>query len=371
MSGIKEKKKIFICGGGTGGHLYPALAVGQKLRQKEPNLEIIYIGSDRPIEKEIMTKYGEKFISLKIAGLQGRGLKTIFSISLIPIGIVKSIYLLLKYQPNLVIGFGGYSSGPMILAAWLLRKPRIILEQNVRPGLTNRLLRPFVPKVITAFETTLTYFGRKGIHLGNPVRPDFYLLEPRKKQLPFTLLIFGGSQGSHFLNQLMINTLPLLQPVREKIKIIHQTGSKDYLWVKNAYADFSFESAEVVPFFFEMAQKFKQADLIICRAGATSIAEIIASLRASLLIPFAQAAENHQYWNAYELFSRGAADLMLEKEASPEKLSQKITDYLNHPEKIESMEAKLKNLRKPDPAEKIASLCLDTLRINKGRTFNG
>ncbi len=358
---MKEKKTIFICGGGTGGHLYPALAIAQKLRQKEPELEIIFIGSQRPVEKEIITKYGEKFIGLKLGGLKGKGLKSTSSIFLIPAAIIKAIYLILKYRPQLVIGFGGYSSGPMILASWLLKKPRFILEQNVRPGFTNRLLRPFVPLVITAFEATLVYFKPKGIFLGNPVRPDFHSIEAKKQRSPFTLLIFGGSQGSHFLNQLMTHTLPLLKPIKDKIHIIHQTGARDHAWVRKAYLDHSFISAEVESFFFEMPEKYRQADLIICRAGATSIAEIIASRRASILIPFSQAAENHQYWNAYELFSCGAADMMLENEATPERLSQKIFDYFNHPEKLKALETKLAELKTSEPEEKIASLCLEMM----------
>lgn len=368
---MNGKKTVFICGGGTGGHLYPALAIAQKLRSKEPQLEIIFIGSQRPVEKEIITRYGEKFIGLKVAGLKGKGLKAIYSISIIPIGIIKSIFLANKFKPQLVIGVGGYSSGPMILAAWLLKKPRIILEQNVRPGFTNRLLRHFVPLVITAFEATLAYFGQKGIFLGNPVRPAFHSIEAKKPCSPFTLLVFGGSQGSRFLNQLMTDLLPLLKPVKDKIHLIHQTGSKDHAWVKKAYLDHSFTSAEVEPFFFDMPDKFSQADLIICRAGATSIAEIIASRRAAILIPFAQAAENHQYWNAYELFCRGAADMMLENESTPKRLSQKIFDYLDHPEKLKAMETRLAELRAHEPEEKIAYLCLELMRGGKGRAPHG
>lgn len=368
---MKKKERVFICGGGTGGHLYPALAISQKLKEKEQGLEIIFIGSQRPVEKEIMAKYGEKFIGLKVAGLKGRGLRGILSLALIPVAILKSFYLLIKYRPGLVIGVGGYSSGPVVLASFLLRKPRIILEQNVRPGFTNRLLRYFVPRVITAFEATLPFFGQKGVFLGNPVRPEFYAIQPRKQRSPFTLLVFGGSQGSHFLNQLMIDTLPFLKPVKDKIHIIHQTGSQDHCWVKKVYLDHSFNSAEVEPFFFEMPAKFKQADLLICRSGATSLAEIIASCRAAVLIPFARAAENHQYWNAYELFSRGAALMITENEARPEKLAEKILDYFEHPEKLDSMEAKLAELRVPEPEEKIASFCLELMKGRKERASHG
>jgi len=358
---MKKTKRIFICGGGTGGHLYPALAISQKLKEKEPDLEVIFIGSQRTVEKEIMDKYGEKFIGLKVSGLKGRGLRAFLSLALIPVATLKSFYLLIKYRPDLVIGVGGYSSGPVVLASWLLRKPRIILEQNVRPGFTNRLLRYFVPRAITAFKATLPFFGQKGIFLGNPVRPEFYTIERRKQRSPFTLLVFGGSQGSHFLNQLIANTLPFLQPVKDKIHIIHQTGSQDHSWVKKIYLDLSFNSAEVEPFFFEMSTKFKQADLLICRSGATSLAEIIASCRAAVLIPFARAAENHQYWNAYELFSQGAALMMTENEARPEKLAEIILDYLEHPEKLDSIEARLAELRISEPEEKIASLCLELM----------
>lgn len=371
MSELQKTKRIFICGGGTGGHLYPALVVSHKLRQIDPHLEIIFVGSERRVEKEILTQYEEKFIGLKVVGIKGRGLKALVNIILLPMAILKSVYFLRKYQPRLVIGFGGYSSGPMVLAAWILRKPRIILEQNVKPGLTNRLLHHFVPLVITAFESTLAFFGPKGLHLGNPVRSEFYSLEPRVNRVPFTLLIFGGSQGSHFLNQLMVNTLPWLNPLKEKIKIIHQTGVKDHLWVKKAYVDNSFNRAEVEPFFFDMPEKFNQADLLICRAGATTIAEIIASCRAALLIPFARATDNHQYWNAYELYSRGAADLMLEKEATPEKLAHKIFDYFEHPEKINSFESRLKEMRKPESGEKIASLCWQMLQTEKEKKTHG
>jgi UDP-N-acetylglucosamine--N-acetylmuramyl-(pentapeptide) pyrophosphoryl-undecaprenol N-acetylglucosamine transferase len=284
---------------------------------------------------------------------------------------MKSFYLLIRYRPRLVIGVGGYSSGPMILASWLLRRPRIILEQNVRPGFTNRLLRYFVPRVITAFEATLPFFGQKGIFLGNPVRPEFYSIKPRKKRSPFTLLVFGGSQGSRFLNQLMTDTLSFLKPVKDKIHIIHQTGSQDHSWVKKVYLDHSFNSAEVEPFFFEMPAKFNQADLLICRSGATTLAEIIAACRTAVLIPFARAAENHQYWNAYELFSRGAARMMTENEARPEKLAEKILNYLEHPEKLEVIEARLAELKVSEPEEKIASFCLELMREKKKRAVHG
>jgi len=358
-----KRPTIFICGGGTGGHLYPALAVGKKLREKVPELEIIFIGSQRAMEKEIIQHHGEKFIGLKIAGLRGKGARAILSIPLVPIALIKSIYLIIKKRPRLVIGMGGYSSGPMTLAAWLLGRPRLILEQNARPGFTNRLLRPFVPKAVVAFQGTLSYFGHKGICLGNPVREEFNLIPPRQPHEFFTLLIFGGSQGSRFLNQLMVEALACLIRVKEKLRIFHQTGPKDLSWVERAYREQGFNRITIAPYFFDMASRFAAADLIICRAGATSVAEIIAAQRPAVLIPFAQAAENHQYWNAYELAASGAADLLPESEATPQVLADKILSYLEEPHKLKLMEERLSSFKLEKPEEKIASLCLELMKF--------
>ncbi len=364
MSG---QRTVFIAGGGTGGHLYPALAIGRKLREKMPDIDIYFIGSARALEKEIIQQQGEKFISLRVEGLRGRGRRALRSLLLIPVAFIKSLGLLWRKRPALVIGAGGYSSGPVVAASWVCRRPALILEQNARPGFTNRILRPVAKKAIVAFRSTLPYFGSKGVFLGNPVRPEFRRIPPRKNRTPFTILIFGGSQGSHFLNQLIIRTLPLLKPLEEKILFIHQTGPQEFDLVERAYAEHGFPSRIVSPYFFDMPARFALADLIICRAGATSVAELIASRRAAILIPFARAAENHQYWNARELVSRQAADMLSENEASPEALARKIQDYFEHPEKLTAMEERLRELEVAEPEEKIAGLCLELMKTNVGR----
>jgi len=359
-----KERKIIISGGGTGGHIYPALAVAQKLKEKEPYLHLTFVGSSRDVEKNIMERQGVNFIPLKIEGLKGKGLKIIKSLILLPFSFAKSLAILLRLKPHLVIGVGGYSSGPVVLLASLGRIPTLILEQNLYPGLTNRILIPLVKKAVVSFKNSLSYFKGKGIFIGNPVRDEFYSLPPKEKNNKLTLLIFGGSQGSHFLNQGIIASLLFLKEENENLRIFHQTGKKDFEWVKKGYAKYNFEEVIVSPYFFDIANYFKKSDMIISRAGATTIAEIIASQKASLLIPFSQASDNHQVLNARELEKIRGAEVLLEKEFSPEILARKISYLLNNKKKISHMEKNLASLKKNRVAEKIAVLCFQLMKNN-------
>ncbi len=356
-----KERKIIISGGGTGGHLYPALAIGEKLKERAPHLQLTFVGSSRAVEKAIMERQGVDFISLKIEGLKGKGLKSIKSLFLLPISLVKSLAILLSLKPSLVIGVGGYSSGPIILLASWMRIPTLILEQNLYPGLTNRLLIPWVKKAVVSFQSSLPYFKGKGIFVGNPVRKEFYGLPPKERNCKFTLLIFGGSQGSHFLNQEIVASLPLLKKEKKNLRIFHQTGKKDFEWVKNGYAEHHFEEAVVARYFFDMADYFQKSDLIISRAGATTIAELIASQKASLLVPFSQASDNHQVLNARELEKISGAKVLLEEEFTPEVFAQKIFFFLKNRESINQMEKNLASLKKNRVAEKIAALCFELM----------
>lgn len=359
-----RERNIIICGGGTGGHLYAALSVGQKLQEKAPHVRLTYVGSSRAVEKNIMEHQDANFIPLKIEGIKGKGLKSILSLFLLPIAFTKSLSVLLSQRPSLVLGVGGYSSGPIVLLASLLRIPTVILEQNLYPGLTNKLLIPWVKMVIVSFENSLSYFKRKGIFIGNPVREEFYALSPKKRNGKLTLLIFGGSQGSHFLNQGVIDSLPLLKKEKKNLKIFHQTGKNDFEWVKKGYDENNFKEAVVSSFFFNMADYFKKSDLIISRAGATTVAELIASQRASLLVPFSKASDNHQVLNARELEKVKGAEVLLEEKFSSEIFAGKISFYLNNQEKITYMEKNLASMKKDKVAEKIAALCLVLMKNN-------
>lgn len=361
---MMKERNIIICGGGTGGHLYAALAVGQKFQEKDPRLRLTYIGSSRAVEKNIMQHQDVNFIPLRIEGIRGMGLKSIQSLLLLPMAFTRSLSVLLSLRPSLVFGVGGYSSGPIVLLASLFRIPTIILEQNLYPGLTNKLLIPWVKMVIVSFENSLSYFRRKGIFIGNPVREEFYTLPPKERNRKLTLLIFGGSQGSHFLNRGIIDCLPLLKKEKKNLRIFHQTGKNDFEWVKKSYVENNFEEVVVSPFFFDMADYFKKSDLIISRAGATTVAELIASQKASLLIPFSKASDNHQVLNARELEKVEGAEVLLEEKFSPKIFAKKILFFLHEREKITRMEKNLAFMKKNKVAEKIAALCLVLMKNN-------
>jgi UDP-N-acetylglucosamine--N-acetylmuramyl-(pentapeptide) pyrophosphoryl-undecaprenol N-acetylglucosamine transferase len=356
-----KKRTVIISGGGTGGHIYPALAVGRKLQETAADLQLTYVGSSRTVERTLMEKHRVSFIPMKIEGLKGKGLGSLKSLALLPVSFLRSLSILLRLRPNLVIGVGGFSSGPIVLVASWLKIPTLILEQNAQPGFTNRLLIRWVRKAVVAFQSSVPLFKGKGVYLGNPVREEFYSLPPKEEDARMTLLIFGGSQGSHFLNQAVISTLPLLRARRNILWIYHQTGEKDFEIVKKSYQENGFEEAIVAPYFHDMAGLFQKADLIISRAGATTIAELIAARKASLLIPFAQAADNHQLINAGELENVQGAELLQEKDFTPGLLAQRIQFYADHKETLGVMGQNLVRLRTEKVAEKIVDLCLELM----------
>lgn len=351
-------RKVIISGGGTGGHLYPALVVGRKLGALNTGVTLTYVGTERDVEKKIMSENDVRFYPLKIEGLKGRGWKSLKGMLLLPLSFFQSLVLLLRTKPDLVIGAGGYSSGPVVLLAAWLRIPTLILEQNAYPGFTNRLLARWVRKAAVAFTSSLPYFKGKGVLTGNPVREEFYALPSRPPKEELTLLVFGGSQGSHFLNERVTAALPFLAPKKNSVRVLHQTGPKDLEWVRKAYRSAGFDTAVVESFFSVMAAAFAEADLILSRAGATTLAEIIASPRAALLVPFGEAAEDHQTRNARELEAVGGAEMIPESNATPEYLSERILFYLHNKGQLTVMEKNLLPLRSEKAAETIAALCL-------------
>lgn len=360
-------KFIFISGGGTGGHLYPALVLGQTLKKSRPDFQILYIGSNRAVEKKIMAEQGMVFSTLPVEGLKGRGWKKIHGLALLPLAFIKSFILLLKYRPLLVVGVGGFSSGPMVLSASLLGISTLIMEQNALPGYTNRKLKRWADRVVVAFESSLAYFGEKAVALGNPVREEFYHLPEKPQEQMLTVLLFGGSQGSKFLNEKMMATLPLLAELKHRLRIYHQTGERDYERVLSAYRAQGFESAVVEKYFSPMPDYFALADLVICRAGATTCAELIAACKPAILVPFAQAADNHQEYNARELEKAGGAVVILEKECTPELLAQKIKHFFENREELKTMSGNLKKIRKENVAENIARLALQMIETGERR----
>lgn len=353
--------RVVISGGGTGGHLFPALVLGRKLSERDPRLLLTFVGSGREAERAIMARHGAEFVPMKIEGLKSRGLRSLRGLALLPGAFLRSLVLLIRLRPRLVIGVGGYSSGPIVLLASILRIPTLILEQNARPGFTNRVLLGWVRKAVAAFDSSLGEFRGKAVALGNPVRDEFTAVTPKPHGNRLSLLILGGSQGSHFLNLAVAAALPRLAGSRDKLEIVHQTGAADRETIAEEYRRNGFDTAEVAPFFDEIAARYAAADLLICRAGATSCAEIIAARRASLLVPFAGAADDHQTRNARVLEAAGGAEIVAEDERTTDRLIERILFFLDHPERLSEMERSLEPLRKPDAADRIAGLCFELM----------
>ena len=363
-----KNKTVIISGGGTGGHLYPALVLGQTLLRLQPDLKLIYVGSSRAVEKKIMSQEVNHYLSLPVEGLKARGFKKLQGLILLPLAFLKSLFILIKFRPALVVGVGGFSSGPIVLLAALFQKPTIIMEQNARPGFTNQMLGRWVNLVVVSFASSLSFFGQKAILVGNPVRPEFYQLPQKPRENKLTLLIFGGSQGSKFLNDRLIESLSYLQEIKDSLVIYHQTGERDWQRLSQAYQENGFTQVVTAAYFQPMADYFARADLIICRAGATTCAELIASRRPAILVPFARAADNHQEYNARELEKAGGAEVILEKDFQPQLFAERIKYYLTHQEVLDQMEANLSQLQPEKAAEKIAQLCLEKMPLFKGRS---
>jgi UDP-N-acetylglucosamine--N-acetylmuramyl-(pentapeptide) pyrophosphoryl-undecaprenol N-acetylglucosamine transferase len=269
----------------------------------------------------------------------------------LPRALFSSLRLLRRHRPDLVVGVGGYASGPVLVAAWILRIPRAIQEQNAEPGITNRLLGWIVDVVFTAFPETAAYFARRKVHLlGNPIRRtlvDNFLAAPPAASSRFSLLIFGGSQGAHRLNSALIEAMPLLPAERrQQLSILHQTGSADRELVSQAYAQLGVD-ARVLAFIDDMAAAYRVADLVICRAGATTLAELTVCKKASLLVPFPQATGDHQTRNAAALVAAGAARMIPQRELDGPRLARELRELQD---------------ARPQAAREIADLCGQVVR---------
>jgi len=358
---------VVMSGGGTGGHLFPALAVARALRDVDPGLPVVFAGSRRRLEAGLLAGSGFRFVPLAIEGLKGRGWKSLRTLALLPVALAQALFLLARTRPRLVVGAGGYSSGPVVLPAALLGIPTLLLEQNVRPGFTNRLLRRCVRAAAVAFPESLPYFKDKAVVLGNPVRAEFERIGPSPAAGPFTVLIFGGSQGSAFLNEAVGAALPLLAARKAELRIIHQTGEKDLARVRERYRAQGFTEVEAASFFKDMPERYARANLVVCRAGATTCAELIAAGRAAVLVPFAAAAEGHQLHNARALEKAGGAVVLEEKDCTPEVLAAAVLRLAADRAAISAMEERLAALRRPGAAGRIARLCLDLMGRTGGK----
>lgn len=358
--------RIVIAGGGTGGHLFPGIAIAEEFIKRDKQAEVLFVGTKKGIESRMLSRAGYELSTIEVEGIKGRGLKALAkSLYQIPQSMLQSRKILKKFRPGMVIGVGGYASGPAVMAAYFMGVPTAIAEQNAVPGMTNKILGKFVDKIfLTYADTTKTFSPAKVIVSGNPVRAAFTGVRdlPRKEKDRRLLLIFGGSQGAAAINKNVVEMLPLLQNMKNTLQVLHQTGAREMESVKAAYDHYGI-SADVTDFIVDMADAYRQADLIICRAGATSLAEITAAGKAPILIPFPYAIYDHQTKNARVLADAGAAMMINEKDLNGNKLFEAVAGLLMNPEKLHSMEEKSAKLGNINAAATIVGACLKLMAI--------
>ena len=368
--GSNHAIRLIIAGGGTGGHLFPAIAIAQEFMAKDPENKVIFVSTGNPFELSVLDKAGFILEKITAEGIKGRGLlRQLRSMWKIPMGIFESIRIIKNFKPDLVMGVGSYAAGPVAIGAWFMRKKLILHEQNILPGITNRILSRFADRIYVSFKNTKANFNPgKVLYTGNPLRKEFMQQAKENntatfsKDYTFTVLILGGSQGAHSINEAVINAIEHFRK-KQNFYFIHQTGKQDEAAVKKAYKDQGI-SCMVKSFFDDMPKQYQRANLIICRAGATTVAELAAVGKGVIFIPFPFAADNHQVLNARTFTETGAAEMILQKDLTGSILAQRIEYYASNKKALEVMAARAKSLGKPDAAKIIVEDCYKLIRNN-------
>jgi UDP-N-acetylglucosamine--N-acetylmuramyl-(pentapeptide) pyrophosphoryl-undecaprenol N-acetylglucosamine transferase len=358
--------KIVIAGGGTGGHLFPGVAIAEEFRRRSTENEVLFIGTNRGLEARVLPQIGFPLATLEVEGVKGRGLiRSLAALAKVPRSLLQSRRIIRDFGPGIVIGVGGYASGPAVLAAHFMGLPTVIAEQNAIPGETNRILGKFADRIFVSFPETASWFRKDRVRVtGNPIRAAIAGTSRRERKPgdAMTLLVFGGSQGAHRINVAVLEAMPHLGDLKGRIRMIHQTGKDDLENVTQGYRDYAVE-AKVLPFITDMAAAYAESDLLICRAGATSIAEITASGKAAIFIPFPFAVNDHQTKNAELLVNRGAAAMIPEKDLTGESLSGIIRRLAQDPGKIEEMERMAASLGNARAAADIVDECIALAQV--------
>ena len=356
--------KVLIAAGGTGGHIYPGIAVAKEILARDAGSEVLFVGTARGLEKRIVPENGFQLSLINSAGLKNVGfVGKARGLTLLPKSCYEARQILRQFRPHVVVGAGGYVSGPVLLMAAIMGIPTLVMDSNALPGFTNRRLAKFVDKAALTFGESLPYFGKKGIVTGNPVRKEFFEIPARQRSDIFHLLIFGGSQGARAINNAVADALPHLDKYAGRLTITHQTGEADFDRIKQAYLDSPFQSADIRPFISDIFVEFGKADLLVCRAGATTCAEISAAGKAAIMIPLPTAADDHQRKNAEALQNAGAAAMILQQDLSGELLAHKIGELIDNPAAVTEMELSAMHLGRPDAAERTVDL-IEELKLN-------
>lgn len=362
--------RIVIAAGGTGGHLYPAVALAREFFRQDQTTQVLFVGTARGIESKVLPHEGFELQMIAAKPVMGRGWQqAVLACLSLPVAVRQSVAILRARRADLVIGVGGYSSPPVILAAWLLRIRRVLLEPNASPGLANKATGPLADLVFLSYGAAAGSFASAKVRVtGMPIRREF--LESREtargdrgnKQ---TLLIFGGSQGAHAINQAMVETLPHLRSLKDRLRIVHQTGEADCESVRAAYAAAGLE-AEVTPFIYDMPKVLRSADLVVSRAGAITLAELSACGKPAILVPLPTAIYQHQEKNALVMEQAGAAVLQRQSELTGTSLANQIAALLSDAGRLRSMGERSAALGRPDASETIVQMCRKLLKEDYG-----
>jgi UDP-N-acetylglucosamine--N-acetylmuramyl-(pentapeptide) pyrophosphoryl-undecaprenol N-acetylglucosamine transferase len=361
-----RRVRLLAAAGGTGGHLYPALAVAESFRTMAEGAEVIFVGTARGLETSIVPQAGFALEIIRAAPLRGGSLaRKLSGVCGLLAGLLDSRKLLRRIEPDVVMGVGAYVSGAVTLTAALEGIPTLILEPNAEPGLANKWLGPFVDLAACAWEETTKRFGGKGVLTGNPVRREIANVPPLGPQTSekMRVLVFGGSQGSTILNRAVTGALPLLSEVAPRLEWRHQTGPRDVEIVREAFSRHGLRG-RVEPYISDMDRAYQEADLVVSRAGATTCAELACAGRPSLLVPLSLAG-GHQLRNAEMMARAGAARILREDELAPERLASELRDLLNAPLERRKMGERARGLARPQAAEAVARHLLDLARGRK------
>ncbi len=358
--------QVLIAGGGTGGHLYPGIALAREFERLAPGTQVVFVGTTKGLEAKIIPQEGYKIHMINIRGLIGMGImKKLLALLELPYSLYQSFRLLYQIRPSLVIGVGGYASGPVVLMAGCFRIPRVLVEPNAYPGWTNRILSPLVHRIFVSFKETHRYF-KNAVRVrvsGNPVRTEIQNCSAHRKEhtSTWTLLVMGGSQGAHNINKAMIEALGPLGSIRERLHIIHQTGERDHQWVQEAYEETGFK-ATVTPYLMNIWEAYAASDLVIARSGATTVAELTACGRPAILIPFPYATHGHQEANATALVKAGAALIIRDSDLNGNVLASEIHALLIDMLTLNEMARNSRAQGRPQAAKEIVRECLDLIQ---------
>jgi UDP-N-acetylglucosamine--N-acetylmuramyl-(pentapeptide) pyrophosphoryl-undecaprenol N-acetylglucosamine transferase len=362
-----ETNGYLIAGGGTGGHVFPALALAGELKKRRPDAPIVFVGTARGLENDLVPRAGYPLERVRAKGIVGTSLLSQMKGAVeLPLGILDSWRLLSEHAPRAVVGVGGYASGPVLATAWARRVPTVVHESNAVPGLTNRLLARVATRVAVGTEAALERLPG-AVVVGNPVRAEFFAIPPldgRPLGRTLRVLVVGGSQGARILNRVMPGAMTLVAARGAAFELVHQSGKArqgiDPEALRAAYG--SLAGVTVTEFLHDVASELSAADLVVARSGAMTSAEIAAAGRPALLVPFAAATHGHQEANARALEKAGAAVVLTEAEATPERVAETVTSLLGNPLRLAEMGRAARSLAKPDAAARFCDLVLDVER---------